>query len=619
MAAAAAFSARGRDDAKSIPLVCLLCPKNPTFSDISHLLTHVSSKSHLHNKFNTEFQAKTEPATRERLHSYESWYMNNGIESLLQERLSAKDQKKTGRRGRGALKVRGVSVTVASGTAGAFADRQGALKSNAASVGSQSIKPDPEEGYAGSGMLPSMPLWDPMPNDPSYHVHGARPALYLDDSGLLLPSIKQDPSPYSLHHTPAPTYEDHFHSRQMNFRAQTESTDSAIPSDVTTQVPAEAGEDDAPDANTKLKGTIFPGMDLFDAATPEQKRKRNQRKDSSVLEQMKLTSEAVAALECIWTPEGNFQRSRDIYATPSIDGSPIVTPAPKRKARARRRTPTRDSGAAQTVPPGADDAEKPKRKRTKRVPLVDATNMRQTRSAVKKASAETMSVTDDSTASAVAKLEETDDEVKILTAVREKKGSFDVFRDPPQNVAGEPQLLVPFSDGDRLVPAGQHASPLGDMQSNRWEAFASGPQVTFSPDNTSRFSIGHRSVLQPLNANALVQSSAPQLGHGSQHASPLFGNAMGGHHAPFRSSSSFTAGYMPQHGLAGSSYNPLCAQPSGGLGYHAYHTSLYGETKPPTTSFQPINTRLDFSSFTLASNANHYTNPTHRDTSDFDL
>jgi len=105
MATAAEFNAHSRVGTKSIPLECVLCPTKPKFSDTSHLLTHVSSKAHLHHKFNTEFQAKAEPAIRETLRRYEKWYIDNDIESLLQERLAAKDQKKTSRRGRVSTKV----------------------------------------------------------------------------------------------------------------------------------------------------------------------------------------------------------------------------------------------------------------------------------------------------------------------------------------------------------------------------------------------------------------------------------------------------------------------------------------------------------------------------------
>lgn len=88
------------EDIQPVQLECVLCPKRPSFSDVSHLLTHVSSKSHLHQKFNIEFKAKSEIGARERLQRYEEWYAIHGIETLLSERLATKNQKTTGRRGR---------------------------------------------------------------------------------------------------------------------------------------------------------------------------------------------------------------------------------------------------------------------------------------------------------------------------------------------------------------------------------------------------------------------------------------------------------------------------------------------------------------------------------------
>jgi hypothetical protein len=61
---------------------------------------------------------------------------------------------------------------------------------------------------------------------------------------------------------------------------------------------------------TKLKGVYWPGMDLFDSATSEMRRKRNQKKDSSVVEQLELNSQDVEATELIFTPRGSFKRQR---------------------------------------------------------------------------------------------------------------------------------------------------------------------------------------------------------------------------------------------------------------------------------------------------------------------
>jgi len=77
---------------------------------------------------------------------------------------------------------------------------------------------------------------------------------------------------------------------------------------------------------TKLKGIIYPGMGLFDSASELQKRRRNQRKDESVLKNMKETSAIIKPDECVWDEDGDLQRVRDIYATPSVEGSPVGQP-----------------------------------------------------------------------------------------------------------------------------------------------------------------------------------------------------------------------------------------------------------------------------------------------------
>lgn len=85
--------------------------------------------------------------------------------------------------------------------------------------------------------------------------------------------------------------------------------------------------DDALDSS-KLKGTVFPGMGLFDAATPTMRRKRNQRKDGHILEQMKTSSASVMPNESVWNADIELERVRDIYASPSIEGSPVSLSAP---------------------------------------------------------------------------------------------------------------------------------------------------------------------------------------------------------------------------------------------------------------------------------------------------
>ncbi|KAG6016471.1 hypothetical protein E4U54_001395 [Claviceps lovelessii] len=78
---------------KAIPLLCTVCPEAPRFSDVSHLLTHIASKGHLHHETQTKLRAHQDIAASVTLQQYERWYKDNGIETLLVERMRAKQKK----------------------------------------------------------------------------------------------------------------------------------------------------------------------------------------------------------------------------------------------------------------------------------------------------------------------------------------------------------------------------------------------------------------------------------------------------------------------------------------------------------------------------------------------
>lgn len=75
--------------------------------------------------------------------------------------------------------------------------------------------------------------------------------------------------------------------------------------------------------SAKLKGIQWPGMAVFDAATPEGKRMRNQRKNSKVLRDMIATSEGVEPAEISYHSNGEFRASRDIFGPLSTENSPV--------------------------------------------------------------------------------------------------------------------------------------------------------------------------------------------------------------------------------------------------------------------------------------------------------
>ena len=106
--------------------------------------------------------------------------------------------------------------------------------------------------------------------------------------------------------------------------------------------------DDGLAENTKLKGVYWDGMGMFDSATPEMRRKRNQKKATSVVQQLQVTSEVVEATECVFDAKGELRRERPITGNPESDDglSPLPgesTPEtdfpPKKKRPGRRPRP----------------------------------------------------------------------------------------------------------------------------------------------------------------------------------------------------------------------------------------------------------------------------------------
>ena len=80
--------------AVSIPLHCTICPKRPTFSDVSHLLTHIASKGHLSHYYKVKVRSGSEEASRRVIDSYDRWYADWNVENLMSERMNHKDRKR---------------------------------------------------------------------------------------------------------------------------------------------------------------------------------------------------------------------------------------------------------------------------------------------------------------------------------------------------------------------------------------------------------------------------------------------------------------------------------------------------------------------------------------------
>lgn len=143
---------------------------------------------------------------------------------------------------------------------------------------------------------------------------------------------------------------------------------------------------------SKLKGIYWPGMDIFDSATPEMKRKRNQKKDVSVVEQLETNSQEVAATELIWTPCGTLKKERPISGSVT-DSSPIKLDASPFRA------PLIDLETNRVVRQTRTFARRPARNRRK---------------SPKKRSAHDLVL---------------EDEMDQKAALRSRKGAIDVYKD----------------------------------------------------------------------------------------------------------------------------------------------------------------------------------------------
>lgn len=102
----------------------------------------------------------------------------------------------------------------------------------------------------------------------------------------------------------------------------------------------------------KLKGTQWPGMALFDAAPEDLRRKRNQRKDSSVLEKLERNAALVQPTETVHSAIGTVLKHRhmdDLEDDSPVEGEEVVPePTPKRRKTGIPRNRRHPSSASNT-------------------------------------------------------------------------------------------------------------------------------------------------------------------------------------------------------------------------------------------------------------------------------
>jgi len=111
-------------------------------------------------------------------------------------------------------------------------------------------------------------------------------------------------------------------------------------------------DDEAYCEATRLKGILWPGMDLFDAATNDMKRKRNQKKAISVLARLETESLDVDPTEMIWRSLGVLYKARPITGKVDFDSSPykIDPVSPEVFAKPARKKPAPRASKAVRAP-----------------------------------------------------------------------------------------------------------------------------------------------------------------------------------------------------------------------------------------------------------------------------
>ncbi|KAI9753953.1 MAG: hypothetical protein M1815_005929 [Lichina confinis] len=341
-----AAGAAGHDPSRVIPLRCLICPKRPNFSDVSHLLTHVASKGHLAQHFKTSVRASTDTAARDALGHYNDWFKRYGIERLCANRLKSKESKKGRIKNdpehllpRVLIPSPPLSTALGSTDLGDHARRINAGYASSSSfqlpqssptvdssVFSESLDLPPSWGEQASLREPRLHLW--LTDHERLH-YAPRPVVGSPLASASAAMSSVPPSSVSGGKSTGPAGVGAVPPDQTSFcfpldcMISNGSTPAAAGTecgdDTSEQVDAEKLDGDC-----QLKGVLWPGMDIFDSAPPEMKRQRNQKKDGSVIAQMQRNSALVRPTELIFWPSGDLKKERWIYSPTDSDFSEIA-------------------------------------------------------------------------------------------------------------------------------------------------------------------------------------------------------------------------------------------------------------------------------------------------------
>ncbi|KAL4934047.1 uncharacterized protein BDV17DRAFT_286842 [Aspergillus undulatus] len=334
-------------------LLCNICPKRPKFSDVSHLLTHVASKAHLSHYFKLQVRSHQEPQAETLLDDYNEWYKANNLAKLLSDRMSSKDSRRRKPQGKFAMPGK-VEPTET--------DEEYKVTPlpayNPLSTLPDYIDPRLSDPFINSGTTTGyLRASTPSPHDQAVkHAPTQWKRDEEDDSGDE-PSLLPHAAPYWSHGLPSTQNRE---TQPLNghfiYDPFVDDNDGFEYSN------ASEMDKERADEIARLKGVLWPGMDIFDSATEQMKRKRNQKKDESILKMMERTSMGVEPTELVFSPTGILRKQRVISGNVE-DSSPLKgeTPIPKKRATRPKRVLSQLDTNAQRGPEG-----KRARKNTKR-------------------------------------------------------------------------------------------------------------------------------------------------------------------------------------------------------------------------------------------------------------
>jgi hypothetical protein len=343
-------------------LQCSICPGQPEFSDVSHLLTHAASKAHLANHFKLKLRADDENAI-ELLRQYDEWFDANGFAKQLAARMANKETRKKTKSDEASISDAGKrtrnqapNVEPESSTTPAATTTSGPDCLDPRLADSQD-----DQQHANTILTPTTPSRLPMANNNATSRTGptlrflrsSNPAklnvlhpMHASGLGDETRSLALPVTPMRRRHRPQPL--------ERTWTSSRDTPDPFIDSGDQTQVSGDAEIDKTrAEEMARLKGVQWPGMDIFDSATVQMRRRRNQKKDSAVLKTMELTSSLVEPNEMVFSPEGTLLKEREITGNVE-DYSPLKgeTPIPRRSVT--RTKTARLTKADPNVPRAAD-------------------------------------------------------------------------------------------------------------------------------------------------------------------------------------------------------------------------------------------------------------------------